>query len=82
VFSNPRRHLVVVVGDIVLDNVVGGRVPDAVVAENVTQRLVEMLRGIGAPDIVSRTGVHPIRRFVPAARNAGFTWRSRRMLVG
>jgi hypothetical protein len=52
VFSNPRRHLVVVVGDVILGDVVGGRVPDAVVAENVAQRLVEMLRGIRTADIV------------------------------
>src|ERR1700724_2045910 len=51
-FSNPRRHLVIVVGDVIFGYVVGGRVPDAVVAENIAQRLVEMLRGIGAPDIV------------------------------
>src|SRR5260370_42449871 len=28
-FSNPRRHLVVAVGDIILGDVVGGRVPEA-----------------------------------------------------
>src|SRR5260370_27826021 len=52
IFSNPRRYLAVVVGDVILGDVVGGGVPDTVVAENVAQRLVEMLRGIRAPDIV------------------------------
>src|SRR6266849_1240470 len=51
-FSDPGRHLVIIVGDVILGNVVGGRVPDAVVAEDVPQSLVEMLRRIRAPDIV------------------------------
>src|ERR1700730_1420024 len=51
-FSNPGRHLVVAVGDVILGNVVGGGVPNTVVAENVPQSLVEMLRGVRAPDIM------------------------------
>src|SRR5262245_52723734 len=51
-FSNPRRHLVVVVGDVILGNIVGRRMPHAIVAEDVPQRLVEMFCGIGPPDIV------------------------------
>src|SRR5713226_8914863 len=51
-FSDPGRHLVIAVGDVILGNVVGGSVPDAVVAEDVTQSLVEMLRSIRTPDIV------------------------------
>src|SRR5688572_3934473 len=50
--SNPRRHLVVAVGDVILGDVVGSRLPHAIVAEDVPQRLVEMFCGIGPPDIV------------------------------
>src|SRR2546426_11153253 len=50
--SNPRRHLVVAVSDVILGDVVGSRMPHAIVAENVPQRLVEMFGGIGPPDIV------------------------------
>jgi hypothetical protein len=49
---DPRRNLVVAVCDVILGNVVGGGIPDAVVAEDVPQRLVEMLGGIRTPDIV------------------------------
>src|SRR6266446_685701 len=38
--------------DVILGNIVGGGVPDAVVTENVLQSLVEMLRSVRAPDIV------------------------------
>src|SRR4029450_12432219 len=50
--SNPRRHLVVVVGEVILGDGVGRRRPHAIVAEDVSQRLVEMFGGIGPPDIV------------------------------
>lgn len=51
-FSDPGRYFVVIVSHVILGDVIGGRVPDAVVTENVLQRLVEILRGIGTPDIV------------------------------
>jgi len=41
--GDPGRHLIVVVGDVILGDVVGGGVPHAIVAENIAQRLVEML---------------------------------------
>src|SRR5438034_8954465 len=51
-FSDPGRHLVVAVCNVILGDVVGGGVPNAVVTENVPQSLVEMLRGVRTPDIV------------------------------
>src|SRR6516164_11580773 len=51
-FGDPGRDVVVTVGEVILGNVVGRRVPDAVMAENIPQRLIEMLGGIGATDIV------------------------------
>src|SRR6267142_3470591 len=51
-FSDPGRHLVVAVRNVILGDVVGGGVPDTVVTENIAQSLVEMLRGIRTPDIV------------------------------
>src|SRR6266700_6140408 len=51
-FGDPGRHRVVAVGQVILGDVICGGVPDAIVAENVAQRLVEMLCGIRASDIV------------------------------
>src|SRR6516162_10602221 len=51
-FDNPGLHPVVVVCEIILGDVVGGGVPDAVVAKNVPQCLIEVLGGIATTDIV------------------------------
>src|SRR4029453_19523285 len=49
--GDPGCHLVVVVGDVILSDIVGSRLPHAIVTEDVPQRLVEILGGIGPPDI-------------------------------
>src|SRR4051794_35427942 len=51
-FGNPGFHLVVIVGEIVLGDVVGGGGPDAVMPEYVAQCLVEMLGRVRPADIV------------------------------
>ena len=51
-FGDPGLHLVVIVGEIVFGDVVGGGGPDAVMPEDVAQRLVEMLGGVRPADIV------------------------------
>src|SRR6516164_117695 len=69
--SNPGRHLVIAVGDVIFGNVVGGGVPNAVVAENVPKSLVEMLRRIRTPDIVRmkrKTHHAPVFRTFPIER--------------
>src|SRR5689334_16422932 len=49
---NPRRHIIVVVRDVVLCDVVCGGVPHTVVAQDITQRLIKIFRCVWAPDIV------------------------------
>src|SRR5215831_4587337 len=51
-FGDPGLHLVVVVGEIILGDVVAGGRPDAVMPEDVAQRLVEMLGRVRPADIV------------------------------
>src|SRR3954464_9989967 len=51
-FGDPGCHLVVVGGEIVFRDVVGGGGPDAVMPEDVAQRLVEMLGRVRPADIV------------------------------
>src|SRR5205823_5551064 len=51
-FGDPGLHLVVVVGEIILGDVVGGGGPNAVMPEDVAQCLVEMLGGVRPADIV------------------------------
>src|SRR4051812_9777360 len=50
--GDPRRDLIVVVGDVVLGDIVGGSVPDALMAQNVFERLVEIFGRIRPADIV------------------------------
>src|SRR5689334_21045284 len=50
--GDPGLHLVVAVGEIVLGDVVGGGGPDAVMPEDVAERLVEMLGAIWPADIM------------------------------
>src|SRR5215472_14902055 len=51
-FGDPGLHLVVVVGEIVFGDVVGGGRPDAVMSEDVAQRPVEMFGCARPADIV------------------------------
>ena len=51
-FGDPGFHLIVIVGEVVFGDVVGGGGPDAVMPENVAERLVEMLGGVRPSDIV------------------------------
>src|SRR5215469_8383388 len=67
-FGDPGLHLVVVVGEIVLGDVVGGGRPDAVMPEDIAQRLVKMLGRIGPADIVRvqrKTPDTPVLRTFP-----------------
>jgi hypothetical protein len=50
--GDPGHHMVVVVGDVVLGDVVRSGVPDAVVAQDISQCLVEILCRVRAPDVV------------------------------
>ncbi len=50
--GDPGHHTVVVVGDVVLCDVVRSGVPDAVVAQDISQCLVEILCRVRAPDVV------------------------------
>ena len=60
-FSDPLRHPVVVVGDIIFGDVVGGGGPDAVMPEDIAQRLVKMVGSAWPADIVrvQRQAHHP-----------------------
>jgi len=51
-FGYAGQPLIIAVGDVILGDVVDGGRPDAVIAENVPQRLIEVLGGIRTPDIV------------------------------
>src|SRR5580704_6577907 len=50
--GDPGLHTVVIVGEIVLGNVIGCRGPDAVMSEDVAERLVEVLGGVWPADIM------------------------------
>src|SRR6516165_4396360 len=52
VFGNPGLHVVVIVGEIILGDVIGGGGPDAIMPEDVAQCLVEMLGRVRPADIV------------------------------
>ena len=51
-FGYAGQPLIIAVGDVILGDVVDGGRPDAVIAENVPQRLIEVLGGIRTPDLV------------------------------
>jgi hypothetical protein len=61
--GDPGLHLVVVVSEIVLGDVVGGGGPDTVMPEDVGQHLVEMLGRVRPADIVRSSDRHMTRPF-------------------
>ena len=50
--GDPGHHMVIVVGDVVLGDVVRSGVPDAVMAQDISQCLVEIFCRVRAPDVV------------------------------